>query len=226
MRSRGFDPIDHVHDTTIDHGNEKPAGEIRYTQAPVYTEQEQDMVNLLKGKTLAEQLAKVYEEENGKMEKHRRDSIKIMRLLQDYKANKMLTEEILAEIVRNLELGLPPEDAAQAAGVTKRQFNYWQETLPGFSDIIGVSQAAGRKAYLDRIADKSHKQWKAAAWVLERTDPEHFSEKKKIEADITQKTIVYKPERLPVEAIEGEFVDDEEEDDLPFMPGLPEESNQ
>jgi Homeodomain-like domain-containing protein len=100
-----------------------------------------------------------------------------------------LTEETVADIVRMLERGAYLTHAAAAVGVDRRTLYRWLEQ--GGADVsagkrseeadffhrVGQARARGRVAMCQVIDDAAKRDWRAAAWMLERTDPELFGEK-------------------------------------------------
>ncbi len=111
----------------------------------------------------------------------------------------LLTEQVRAEIVRNLESGTTLEVAAQAAGVTRRTLRNWlaageqAETTvehgerlsarqQSYLDLHEAARAARARAQVRALATVQKAaldgSWQAAAWFLERVYPDEFSAKR------------------------------------------------
>jgi hypothetical protein len=58
-----------------------------------------------------------------------------------------------------------------------------------FSDTVKKARSLGQAKLLKTIHDASDDSWQAAAWMLERTNPEDFGRRQKIEIEDTAKTI-------------------------------------
>lgn len=88
-----------------------------------------------------------------------------------------------------LEAGAYLTHAAAAVGVDRRTLYRWlaqgqQDTAAGeatqeasFWSEVGQARARGRVAMCEVIDQASRRDWRAAAWMLERTDPELFGER-------------------------------------------------
>lgn len=100
-----------------------------------------------------------------------------------------LTEETVDDIVRMLERGAYLTHAAAAVGVDRRTLYRWLEQggkdlaegrnteEATFHSRVAQARAKGRVAMCQVIDDAAKRDWRAAAWMLERTDPELFGEK-------------------------------------------------
>lgn len=100
-----------------------------------------------------------------------------------------LTPETEADIVRMLERGAYLTHAAGAVGVDRRTLYRWMEVggadlaagratpEASFWEAVGRARAKGRVAMVEVIEGASKRDWRAAAWMLERTDPELFGER-------------------------------------------------
>lgn len=100
-----------------------------------------------------------------------------------------LTDETVDDIVRMLERGAYLTHASAAVGVDRRTLYRWLEQ--GGKDLaegrntdeakfharVAQARAKGKVAMCQVIDDAAKRDWRAAAWMLERTDPELFGEK-------------------------------------------------
>lgn len=70
--------------------------------------------------------------------------------------------------------GAPNKDAAALAGVSERALYYWlsDDAHAGFAEDYARARATGRYRSVRLIADSD--DWRAHAWLLERTDPTNW----------------------------------------------------
>lgn len=106
-----------------------------------------------------------------------------------------LTPEVQAEIVKRLSSGCSVEVAAAAAGVSRRTAFAWiergqaaiGESVPAtevpfveFAQAVDRARAEVEVLALATIMNAARKgAWQAAAWFLERTNPEQYAPQKK-----------------------------------------------
>lgn len=98
-------------------------------------------------------------------------------------AKYKLTPIVQENLCKLLELGVPPASAASVVGITRQTFWYWmkegeQAKSGKMREFYEMVQACRDKAIARNV---SHVQkaasegiWQAAAWFLERTDPDNF----------------------------------------------------
>lgn len=106
-----------------------------------------------------------------------------------------LTADVHAEIVKRLASGCSVEVAAAASGVSRRTVFSWLErgrtasrdNAPAsetpfieFADAVERARAEVEVLALATIMNAARKgAWQAAAWFLERTNPEEYAPQKK-----------------------------------------------
>jgi hypothetical protein len=105
--------------------------------------------------------------------------------------NSHLTDRVtLQALLDSAETGLNDRTACEAAGVDPRTVIAWQKLAEenpqqypahvAFCLALKEARARGKQELLRRIRKASEKEhlWTAAAWTLERTDPEQFALRK------------------------------------------------
>lgn len=94
------------------------------------------------------------------------------------------TPETRKAILDNLAQGLYPEAAAAKAGVSRSTWYNWkqradngdEEYAPFFDEVLGArAKLQGEILEAIKKAGSNPQQWTALAWILERTDPEHYA---------------------------------------------------
>lgn len=96
------------------------------------------------------------------------------------------TPETCQAILKNIEAGLPFEDACTDIPnpITYRTFANWRahalehgETSPYFQFFQDVqrSETKAKRKHLDRIAAASERDWKASGWILSHRWPEQYA---------------------------------------------------
>jgi hypothetical protein len=92
-----------------------------------------------------------------------------------------MTDTGIEAILRGIRLGLHPERAAQAAGVSVAAFKAWKRRHPEFVSSIKEAEATAEQGFLARLLRHTEKQWTACAWMLERRWPERWSKREHVE---------------------------------------------
>lgn len=95
-----------------------------------------------------------------------------------------LTETNKAVIVGAVRAGNYLETAAAAGGIDSRTLREWlkkgaagRQPFAAFREELLKAQAESRVAAVGHIAEAEAKDWRAAAWRLERSDSRHWGEK-------------------------------------------------
>jgi hypothetical protein len=85
-----------------------------------------------------------------------------------------MTDATCEAILRTIKLGLHPERAAQAHGVSPGSMRAHRKRNPEFATAIKEAEAEAERNFLGRIMQHTQRQWTAAAWLLERRFPERW----------------------------------------------------
>ena len=93
--------------------------------------------------------------------------------------------EILQKTKELIELGMNYQDVCDSIGISRETFSQWQKKYPEYSDSVRIANSKVKEIALKSIRVGEMRDWKAAAWRLERRFPEEYREKKEIE--ITEK---------------------------------------
>lgn len=83
-------------------------------------------------------------------------------------------------ILRGIIAGLRPAVAAQVAGIDRTTLERWRKADANFAQQIESAEASSEMENLQRINRAAARNWKAAAWILERRFPEHWGTKLQI----------------------------------------------
>jgi hypothetical protein len=107
----------------------------------------------------------------------------------------LLTPDVETRIMNAIRCGAPNRVACAAAGIGERTFYRWEERAgerPGseyasFAEKLARARQEGVTARLALVQKAAVRDWRAAAWLLERDMPEVFSLRYKIEHTVTEK---------------------------------------
>ena len=84
-----------------------------------------------------------------------------------------------------LSIGLTKKDAAEAAGFNEATIYVWQkDEFSSFSSRVSQAIDYSRRFAIAQIHKHANKDWKAAAWLLERKYPKEWGEVKKAQIDV------------------------------------------
>lgn len=109
-------------------------------------------------------------------------------------ARTKLTKELVARAVQLKKGGANNKDIASALGVCEQTFYRWlsdpkNATQREFCEELKKAEADYKNALLAVIAKASkERDWKAAAWLLERKYPAEYSRQDRITAQVEQTT--------------------------------------
>lgn len=111
-----------------------------------------------------------------------------------------LTETVKQTIIDNIEQGLNYESACLSANVSYSTFREWMrrgtdtdgnrqsnELYAEFAEDVNRAVARSEMNLLEGIRRAAETDWKAAAWILERRFPQHWSNNRKIKLEADKK---------------------------------------
>lgn len=108
-----------------------------------------------------------------------------------------LTADVQAKIIAALRVGCPMNTSAAYAAVAPSTFNLWlrqgrdgKQPYKGLVDEIDLAIADGKMRDLVRIDQGADKDWRAAAWKLERRFPLEFGEKTQSEITVQARPFI------------------------------------
>jgi hypothetical protein len=79
------------------------------------------------------------------------------------------------EFCATVRAGCSLRYAARLAGVKLPSVYYAARTDPEFAELLSAAKRDRDMRSVNRIISASEKSWRAAAWLLERAEPEHFA---------------------------------------------------
>lgn len=91
------------------------------------------------------------------------------------------TPELVQRTKELIELGLNYQDVCDSLGISKETFSQFRKKYIEYSDVVRVANAKVKEISLKSLRVGEMKDWKAAAWRLERRWPEEYKEKKELE---------------------------------------------
>lgn len=122
-----------------------------------------------------------------------------------------LTDNVTATLLQLAEEGSTGADAAAMAGIDRHTLWRWlnepnpSEQLAQFQTDWETARARGRDRLVKLLHRHAEQDWRAGAWVLERTDPDNWAKsdidpekfQAKLAALIAELTADDRPDRLP-----------------------------
>lgn len=82
-------------------------------------------------------------------------------------------------------LGVTKKEAAQASGFDESTIYNWErDTFSSFSSRVNLASDYSRRDMIEQIKRHARKDWRAAAWWLERKHAKEFGEVKKAQVDV------------------------------------------
>ena len=92
------------------------------------------------------------------------------------------TPETVQLILTALAIGNTKEDSALGAGISYQTMRTWELTYPEFLEATEKAQAQARQRFVGIIARAaSEGNWQAAAWNLERRDPDQWGRRERVD---------------------------------------------
>lgn len=102
-------------------------------------------------------------------------------------------------VLTGIRMGNSRTRAALAAGITKDTLRNWSARIPRFARALEQAEAEGVAVLLDSIRQHAvsgaANTWQAAAWILERTHPDEFGQRNRVEISLEQRELVDKAAR-------------------------------
>ena len=101
-----------------------------------------------------------------------------------------MTEQVVSDIVNALAAGAAVKAAAGAAGISERTYYLWRErgeqegadeAFLQFLQRTTRAREQGKVALTASIRKAAAEDWRAAAWLLERLEPEAWALKRRLE---------------------------------------------
>ncbi|MBA3841017.1 MAG: hypothetical protein H0X39_00075 [Actinobacteria bacterium] len=86
-----------------------------------------------------------------------------------------------AAILKSIELGNYNHHAAAAAGISERMFYDWIESDAQFAADVARARDVATESLVNVVRGAAMNDWRAGAWLLERTRAGQFRESKEVE---------------------------------------------
>lgn len=108
-----------------------------------------------------------------------------------------LTPEVQDRLIKALTAGATIKDSCDYAGIGVSTFHQWikvgesgrHNQFTEFGEAVKKARSAGRIESIALIRQAAKSNWQAAAWFLERSDPENWARRTKVEIDLPQETL-------------------------------------
>lgn len=93
---------------------------------------------------------------------------------------KPIDPAVKEQVLNILSAGATMKDAAAYVGVTDDTLRNWMKADSEFSASVGKARVQGKIACVGTIRQAAKSNWQAAAWFLERSDPENWGRTTKL----------------------------------------------
>lgn len=90
------------------------------------------------------------------------------------------SDETIQGLVDMITIGMTQKDACEILGVHESTFIRWMKN-PNFANRITQARTKQKQFMITAVVGAANKDWKAAAWWLERKHPDEFVRKQEIE---------------------------------------------
>ena len=111
------------------------------------------------------------------------------------------TQEIVAAIIRAIELGSTYELACNGVGISHETFCEWRRRYPEFLEAVKEAEGRGVANWLAQIETAANNgNWQAAAWKLERRYPHSYGRRDRMPIDERELQRQFEAEMARIEA--------------------------
>lgn len=94
------------------------------------------------------------------------------------------TEIRAHNICNNISQGMPLRVAAVAEGISEASLHRWRKEIPEFAEMVEQAIAVSEAKLIQKLS--TNEDWRAAAWILERRFPEHWTKKEHIDMNVSR----------------------------------------
>jgi hypothetical protein len=100
------------------------------------------------------------------------------------------TEALVREVITLVATGTTVQDAAQQVGVDPVTLWRWRQRDPELDKAVLAARAAFLTRQVERIDEAAEKDWKAAAWLLERSEPSSWGKRVEVQVEGPGRAVV------------------------------------
>jgi hypothetical protein len=104
------------------------------------------------------------------------------------RATSKMTPERVKAVLDGLRLGLSRTIAANAVGISKTTITNWAARSEPFRAQLEQAEAEAERTLIGLIVGAAAKKlptsWQAAAWILERTRPDRYGQRSRVDLSL------------------------------------------
>ena len=93
----------------------------------------------------------------------------------------LFTPQLQKEVCESVEQGNTFKTACEAHGIGERTLYDWMKRYPAFAAAVYVSRSRAKAKLVRVIVKQAPRDWRAAAWILERSWPNEYARTERIE---------------------------------------------
>ena len=123
-------------------------------------------------------------------------------------------EGLIRQLLTIVAAGNPVKSAARMVGINPATLWRWRQADPELEEAVQAARAAFHQRQVERIDQAAGTDWKAAAWLLARSEPAVWGGKTETQIEIQPVSVVHP---LTGRVVGGPY-DGIHEDDLPALP--------
>ena len=98
--------------------------------------------------------------------------------------NTKYTAILAHQICEHVSKGIPMRQAAQALGISESTFHRWRRDKEEFSEMIEQAIGVSESRLITEIS--VNEDWRAKAWILERSFPDRWSKREQIDMNVSK----------------------------------------
>jgi transposase len=101
------------------------------------------------------------------------------------------TPETVKKLCDAIRLGASYGDACGYAGIDHDTFTRWRQDFPEFAAEVKEAEGSGRVQLIAKIQKAANDgNWQAAAWMLERRDPQNYGRTMRTQVKMAAQVVV------------------------------------
>ena len=102
-----------------------------------------------------------------------------------YRRTKYCTE-IVDAICSGLAAGLSIRAVCGLVNISEQTYYNWKNEHPDFNEAVNSTRPAFESQMLELIKEQAHTDWRAAAWILQKSYPDAYADKREVDFNMNK----------------------------------------